>query len=65
MPITDIRTALILVLALQSTTPAATAATQTVNLDTGKSKVEFTLGDVLHTVHGSFKLRRGFIQFDR
>ena len=64
MAITDMRTALILVLAFQSTAPAATAATETVDLDPGKSKVEFTLGDVLHTVHGSFKLNRGFIQFD-
>lgn len=60
----DMRTALILVLALPSATTAATAVTETVTLDPGKSKIEFTLGDVLHTVHGSFRLSRGFIQFD-
>jgi len=28
------------------------------------TKVEFTLGDVLHTVHGTFQLTRGEFQFD-
>ncbi len=28
------------------------------------SKVNWTLGDVLHTVHGTFKLKRGDIRFD-
>ena len=35
-----------------------------VKLDTNATKVDFTLGDVLHTVHGIFKLRRGDISFD-
>ena len=34
------------------------------DLDATRTKVEFTLGDVLHTVHGSFKLKNGSIQFD-
>ena len=29
-----------------------------------QTKVEFTLADVLHTVHGSFLLKRGDIRFD-
>lgn len=29
-----------------------------------RTTVEFTLADVLHTVHGSFKLKRGQIRFD-
>jgi len=33
-------------------------------LDPAQSRVEFTLGDVLHTVHGIFKVKRGVIRFD-
>jgi hypothetical protein len=33
-------------------------------MDPAQSKVEFTLGDVLHTVRGSFQLKRGAIRFD-
>jgi polyisoprenoid-binding protein YceI len=33
-------------------------------VDPSKTKVEFTLVDVLHTVHGSFLLKRGDIRFD-
>src|ERR1051325_724681 len=36
----------------------------TLDLDATQTKVEFTLGDVLHTVHGSFKLKSGRIHFD-
>lgn len=36
----------------------------TLDVDATRTKVEFTLGDVLHTVHGSFKLKNGSIQFD-
>jgi polyisoprenoid-binding protein YceI len=44
---------------------AFTAQAQAVfELDTSQSHVAFTLGDVLHTVHGSFKVKRGSIQFD-
>src|SRR5690348_2123517 len=34
------------------------------DLDATQTKVEFTVGDVLHTVHGSFKLKNGSIHFD-
>jgi polyisoprenoid-binding protein YceI len=34
------------------------------DLDAAQTKVQFTLGDVLHTVHGSFKLKTGSIRFD-
>jgi polyisoprenoid-binding protein YceI len=34
------------------------------NLDAAESHAAFTLPDVLHTVHGSFKVKRGLIQFD-
>ena len=33
-------------------------------LDPAKTTVEFMLGDVLHTVHGTFKLRSGSLHFD-
>lgn len=33
-------------------------------LDPAATTVSFTLGDVLHTVHGTFKARSGSIQFD-
>jgi polyisoprenoid-binding protein YceI len=34
------------------------------DIDPVQTRVEFTLGDVLHTVHGTFRLKRGHIQFD-
>ena len=34
------------------------------DLDPAKTTVQFTLGASLHTVHGSFKLKRGAIRFD-
>jgi polyisoprenoid-binding protein YceI len=36
----------------------------TVELDPEQTTVAFTLGDVLHTVHGSFKLKSGTIHFN-
>lgn len=33
-------------------------------LDPGQTLVNFSLADVLHTVRGSFKLKRGALQFD-
>jgi polyisoprenoid-binding protein YceI len=33
-------------------------------LDPAQTRVSFTLSDVLHTVHGAFKLKSGDIQFD-
>ncbi len=33
-------------------------------LDPAQTKVAFTLADTLHTVHGTFKLKHGDIQFD-
>lgn len=35
-----------------------------IDFDPAATKVEFTLGDVLHTVHGSFRLKSGAIHFD-
>ena len=33
-------------------------------LDPAQTSVKFTLGDVLHTVHGTFHLKRGALQFE-
>jgi polyisoprenoid-binding protein YceI len=33
-------------------------------IDPAQTKVEFTLGSLLHTVHGDFKLKRGTLRFD-
>ncbi len=40
------------------------AAENTIELDPARSSIGFTLSDVLHTVHGSFKLKRGSLKFD-
>ncbi|MCU1339588.1 MAG: YceI family protein [Bryobacterales bacterium] len=37
---------------------------ETVVFDPARTTVDFTLGDVLHTVHGGFKLKSGAIRFD-
>ena len=36
----------------------------TLELDPARSVVHYSLGDVLHSVHGTFKLKRGTIRFD-
>jgi polyisoprenoid-binding protein YceI len=45
---------------------ASTAVAQegVLELDPAQTQVNFTLGDVLHTVHGTFKLKRGTVKFD-
>jgi polyisoprenoid-binding protein YceI len=48
-------------LAAASSMPAEDTVLQ---IDPSHTKVEFTLADVLHTVHGSFLLKRGDIRFD-
>ncbi len=53
----------LVVLALSPATPGR-AQESTVQLDPSQTQVGFTLGDVLHTVHGMFKLKRGNIKFD-
>jgi polyisoprenoid-binding protein YceI len=40
------------------------ASQQSVSLDPDKTDIRFTVHDVLHTVHGKFKLKSGSIQFD-
>ncbi len=40
------------------------ASSTSLDLDPAKTEIQFTLHDVLHTVHGTFKLKRGSIRFD-
>jgi polyisoprenoid-binding protein YceI len=58
----------ILALLSASVIPAAaqSAALQssTLQLDPKQTSVKFTLGDVLHTVHGTFQLKHGALQLD-
>jgi len=44
--------------------PAAHAQQAVLELDPLQTQVSFALGDVLHTVHGTFKLKRSVISFD-
>ena len=48
---------------LMCTWPLAAAET-VVELDPARTAVAFTLHDVLHTVHGTFQLKRGIIRLD-
>jgi polyisoprenoid-binding protein YceI len=44
---------------------APVAAQETAwQLDAGQTKVEYALGDVLHTVRGTFTIKRGNLRFD-
>lgn len=43
---------------------ALLAQEQVFQLDPSKSEVDFTLADVLHTVHGKFQLKNGVLRFD-
>ena len=53
-----------LALLVLSVVATASAEQKTFELDPTQTKVAFTLGDVLHTVHGTFRLKRGVIHFD-
>jgi YceI-like protein len=50
----------------QSAQPAvpANSGNVTVSLDPAQSKLSWTLGSTLHTVHGTFSLKRGILKFD-
>jgi polyisoprenoid-binding protein YceI len=51
-------------LLLLTLTFTATAGEYHLELTPQATKINWTLGDVLHTVHGTFKLKRGDIHFD-
>jgi polyisoprenoid-binding protein YceI len=50
--------------AVLSGTAVAAPKTNILELDPAKTSIQFTLGDILHTVHGTFQLTRGSIEFD-
>ncbi len=56
--------ALIILLAANVIAPAAHAQEYVVEFDPAQTEIAFTLSDVLHTVHGIFKLKSGTIRFD-
>lgn len=60
------RTLVILTLALAALWVASPAIAQdaVLELDPAQTQVSFTLGDVLHTVRGTFRLKRGTVRFD-
>jgi polyisoprenoid-binding protein YceI len=58
------RTRLLLLLVLLVGLGTAFAQEMVFQLDPAQSNVQFTLGDVLHTVHGSFRMKSGSVRFD-
>ena len=54
---------LLLALSLLACLPLA-AEEIAIDLNPSRTSLTFTLGDVLHTVHGAFKLKRGNLRFD-
>ncbi len=53
------------VLALLFAAAVSSGAQQALQVDSAHASVKFTLGDVLHTVHGTFAVKRGELQLDR
>ncbi len=58
------RTKLLILSTAILTATALFAQERIFQLDPAKSEVDFTLGDVLHTVHGKFQLKSGVLRFD-
>jgi len=56
------RGALLFIAAVLS--PTVLRAQQNLLIDPARSDVHFTLGDVLHTVHGTFHVQQGEIAFN-
>ena len=50
---------------LAGVSPAAAAQELALQLDPQHTSVIFTLGDVLHTVRGTFRLKQGSLRLDR
>ena len=53
-----------IILAATAIAPPALAAEYSFELKPDNTKVQFTLTDPLHTVHGTFNLKRGAVDFD-
>ena len=50
--------------AILAAATGATPAATVLEMTPSETKVEFTLGGLLHTVHGTFALKRGNLRFD-
>src|ERR1700676_335705 len=50
--------------AVSAENPVFPAGTVEIEINPAKSTVRFTLGALLHTVHGSFKVKGGAVRFD-
>jgi polyisoprenoid-binding protein YceI len=59
------RPSVLLILLLMAAVAPGEAQQTFFALDPRRSSVEFTLADVLHTVHGGFQFKRGALQLDR
>lgn len=59
-----VRPALLILLALAGTAPSSQAQETRLSFVRSQTTVNFTLGDVLHTVHGTFNLKSGQVQFN-
>jgi polyisoprenoid-binding protein YceI len=55
---------LLLLLSKQATANGGDSHAVEINLDPARTTIHWTLKDVLHTVHGTFKLQRGFVRID-
>ena len=51
-------------LVLLCSAAAAPSQQQTLSLDPAQTQVQYTVDSTLHTVHGTFKLKSGSLQFD-
>ena len=58
-----LRVTILATVSLALVSPAMAQQTQ-IKLDPAKTRIEWTLGDVLHTVQGTFQLKSGTILFD-
>lgn len=47
-----------------STTASAQSQELTLQFAPSGTTIDFTLGDILHTIHGSFKLKRGDVEYN-
>ena len=54
----------VVILCVAGCSPALWAQETTLELDPTNTKVDFTLPDVFHTVHGTFALKSGLIHFN-
>jgi polyisoprenoid-binding protein YceI len=61
-----VRNALVLILLACAATQAVSRATDEIvfDLNPAQTEINFTVPDVLHTVHGTFQLKSGTVRFD-